>query len=178
MVIKNSWDQVGQWRRLLKIGGNRWLQQPARKVVDTHVKPADELVYWALDPKCSLALSGTIKRCMRETLVGFRPGSDFINQIFTWPQILERRYMFHTLTISVFPDLKATFNFVDRAFLWCTGRCAREICSTYPTSVCKHSRSSSCLRWCFTQVHQWEVVLGRTNSFVFISLLSMRWLWR
>lgn len=64
-----------------------------------------------------LRLSGIHERCMRQNQTGSRPGRGCTDQIFALTQILEHRQIFHRPTISVFPDLKAVLDSVDRAVL-------------------------------------------------------------
>lgn len=55
---------------------------------------------------------------IRENQAGFRPGRGCIDQIFTLRQILELRHTYRRPTITVFLDLKAAFDSVDRDVLW------------------------------------------------------------
>jgi hypothetical protein len=55
---------------------------------------------------------------IRENQAGFRPGRGCIDQIFTLRQILENRHSYRRPTVTVFLDLKAAFDSVDRDVLW------------------------------------------------------------
>ncbi|MBM6549358.1 reverse transcriptase family protein, partial [Streptococcus dysgalactiae subsp. equisimilis] len=63
-------------------------------------------------------LSSAREQTTRENQAGFRPGRGCVDHIFTLRQILEHRHTFRRPTISVFLDLKAAFDSVDRTVLW------------------------------------------------------------
>lgn len=56
--------------------------------------------------------------CTCENQVSFRLIRPYIDQIFTLKQVLDHRHMFHELIISIFRDLKAAFDSVDRGVIW------------------------------------------------------------
>lgn len=55
---------------------------------------------------------------MREEQAGFRSGRGCIDQIFTLRQILEHRHTYHRPTVTVFLDIRAAFDSIDRVALW------------------------------------------------------------
>jgi len=54
----------------------------------------------------------------REEQAGFRPGRGCIDQIFTLRQLLEHRHTYRRPTITVFLDIRAAFDSIDRSTLW------------------------------------------------------------
>lgn len=55
---------------------------------------------------------------IRENQVGFRPGCECVDQIFTLQQILKHRHTFGSPTIIVVLDLRTEFDSVDRKVFW------------------------------------------------------------
>lgn len=63
-------------------------------------------------------LSNTREKCIRETQAGFRPGRGCVDQLFILRQILEHGHVFRRSKISVFLELKETFDSVDGTIWW------------------------------------------------------------
>ena len=63
-------------------------------------------------------LTGTREKQVRENQAGFRPGRGCIDHIFTIRQLLEVRHTYRRSTITVFLDLRAAFDSVDRDVLF------------------------------------------------------------
>lgn len=64
-------------------------------------------------------LVGVYKSCMYSNEAGFYPYRDYFDQILNLPEILVRKYTFHTLMQFVFPDYRVAFDSVDRVVLRC-----------------------------------------------------------